>query len=253
MENPMASDFQDSTRYSSLVAHHYSEGLHVAIIMDGSGRWALARGLERADGHRAGTTAVRRIVEAAPGLGVSTLTLFAFSQDNWQRPAREVAGLMEVFEGYLNSLAEVAPSRGIRVSVLGRRDRLPSSLLAAVRAVELASGEERDLHLRLAIDYSGRAALLRAAQRAQDLPPLFADSFARLVTADAAVPDVDLLIRTGGERRLSDCPLWEIAYAELVFTETLWPDFGGADLESALKEFDSRDRRFGRILEPVAP
>lgn len=220
--------------------------------MDGSGRWALARGLARPEGHRAGTAAVRRVVEVAPGLGVSTLTFFAFSQDNWQRPAREVEGLMEVFEDYLTSLAELTPAQGLRVSVLGRRDRLPSSLLVAIRAAEAASREGCALHLRLAIDYSGREALLRAARRAQELPPLLADTFARLITGDGTLSDVDLVIRTGGESRLSDCPLWEIAYAELVFTPTLWPDFGPADLESALEEFRRRDRRFGQIPETVA-
>ncbi len=249
----MTSDSDIPAHYSSLLARHYPEALHVAVIMDGSGRWAQARGLPRSEGHLAGTSAVRRVVEAASGLGISTLTLFAFSQDNWQRPDREVSGLMEVFEDYVTSLAEDAPARGIRLSVLGRRDRLPSSLLVAIRAAEASTREGRGLHLRLAIDYSGRDAILRAACRAQELPPLYAETFARLVTEDNAVPDVDLLIRTGGEFRLSDCPLWEIAYAELVFTNTLWPDFGAADLEAALEEFRQRDRRFGRIPEPVAP
>ncbi len=248
----MAFDPDVPARHSSLAARHYPDGLHVAIIMDGSGRWARARGLPRPEGHCAGTSVVRRVVEAAPGLGISTLTLFAFSQDNWQRPDREVAGLMQVFQEYITSLTVDAPPQGLRLSVLGRRDRLPSSLLVAIRAAEKVTREGRALHLRLAIDYSGRDAILRAACRAQELPPLYADTLARLITEDDAVPDVDLLIRTGGEFRLSDCPLWEIAYAELVFTNTLWPDFGPADLEAALEEFRGRDRRFGHIPEPVA-
>ncbi len=248
----MNSDSDVPARPSSLATRVCPDGLHVAIIMDGSGRWAQACGLPRPEGHCAGTPAVRQVVEAAPRLGISTLTLFAFSQDNWQRPRREVAGLMEVFEDYIVSLAENAPAQGLRLSVLGRRDRLPSSLLVAIRAAEEATREGRALHLRLAIDYSGRDAILRAACRAQELPPLYPDTFARLVTEADAVPDVDLLIRTGGEFRLSDCPLWEIAYAELVFTKTLWPDFGRGDLEAALAEFRGRERRFGHILEPVA-
>ncbi len=249
----MTSDSDAPAGHSIPAFRGSPDGLHVAIIMDGSGRWAQARGLPRPEGHSAGSSAVRRVVEAAPGLGISTLTLFAFSQDNWQRPPREVEGLMEVFEDYLTSLADSAPAHGIRLSVLGRRDHLPSSLLVAVRAAEGATRKGRALHLRLAIDYSGRDAILRAACRAQELPPLYAGTFARLVTEDDAVPDVDLLIRTGGEFRLSDCPLWEIAYAELVFTDTLWPDFGVTDLEAALGEFRRRERRFGRIPEPVAP
>ncbi len=245
-------DPDTSAHHLSLATGHGSDALHVAIIMDGSGRWAQARSLPRPEGHSAGTAAVRRVVEAAPALGISTLTLFAFSQDNWQRPAREVEGLMEVFEDYIISLVENAPARDLRLSVLGRRDRLPSSLLVAIRAAEAATRESRGLHLRLAIDYSGRDALLRAACRAQELPPLYADTFARLIVEDNDVPDVDLLIRTGGEFRLSDCPLWESAYAELVFAGTLWPDFGPVDLQAALEEFHVRERRFGRIPEPVA-
>jgi len=230
-----------------------ASGLHVAIIMDGSGRWARARGLERSEGHRAGAAAVRRVVEAAPGLGIGTLTLFAFSCDNWHRPAREVAGLMQVFQDYLQSGAREAAERGVRITVVGRRDRLPPSLLAAVNAAEAASRPGRTLHLRLAIDYSGRDAILRAACRLNGkVSPV---EFARLLGKDGhsnvPVQDVDLLIRTGGEQRLSDCPLWEIAYAELIFTGRLWPDFHAADLQAAIREFHSRERRFGRIPEAV--
>jgi len=236
-----------------LLTPHGFGGLHVAIIMDGSGRWAQARGLPRPEGHRVGAAAVRRMEEAAPRLGISTLTLFAFSGDNWHRPAREVATLMAIFEGYLETAARVAVERGVRISVIGRRDRLPVSLRAAVGAAEAATRDGQTLHLRLAIDYSGRGAILRAAQRMSQSEAPSPEEFARVIAGDASVPDVDLVIRTGGEQRLSDCPLWEIAYAELVFTERLWPDFDAADLEAALHEFHARERRFGRIPEPVGP
>jgi undecaprenyl diphosphate synthase len=225
----------------------------VAIIMDGSGRWAQARGLSRLKGHRAGATAVCRIVEAAPRLGIGTLTLFAFSGDNWQRPAHEVANLMAIFEDYLETAARLAVERGVRLSVIGRRDRLPLSLRAAVDAAERATRDGRTLHLRLAIDYSGRGAILRAAQCTSRSETPSPDEFARVLAGGEPLPDVDLVIRTGGEHRLSDCPLWEIAYAELLFSERLWPDFDAADLAAAIREFHSRDRRFGRIPDPVGP
>jgi undecaprenyl diphosphate synthase len=222
----------------------------VAIIMDGSGRWAQARGLPRLQGHRAGADAVRRVVEAAPRLGIGTLTLFAFSGDNWQRPTPEVANLMAIFEDYLETATRQAVEQGVRISVIGRRDRLPLSLRAAVGLAEGATLNGRTLHLRLAIDYSGRDAIVRAAQRTngRETP----EEFARILAGGELVPDVDLVVRTGGEQRLSDCPLWEIAYAELIFVERLWPDFDAADLEAAIREFQSRERRFGRIAEPVS-
>lgn len=240
-------------RHSSLFTRHSSSGLHVAIIMDGSGRWAQARGLPRPEGHRAGTDAVCRVVEAAPRLGIGTLTLFAFSGDNWQRPAPEVANLMAIFEDYLETATLLAAEQGVRISVIGRRDRLPLSLLAAVGLAEGATLHGRTLQLRLAIDYSGRDAILRAAQRASWREGPSPEEFTRVLGGGEPVPDVDLVIRTGGEQRLSDCPLWEIAYAELIFVERLWPDFDVADLEAAIQEFQSRERRFGRIPEPVGP
>jgi undecaprenyl diphosphate synthase len=230
-----------------------ASGLHVAIIMDGSGRWATARGLPRWEGHRAGMAAVRQVVDVAPRLGISTLTLYAFSCDNWRRPAREVANLMRIFQNYLESMAASATEGGVLLDVLGRRDRLPAALLSAVNAAETASASAPTLHLRLAIDYSGRDAILRASRR---LPPggdWTPETFSRLIADDdhaaRPVPDVDLLIRTGGELRLSDCVLWDIAYAELFFTDRLWPDFDTADLEAAVREFHSRQRRFGGVPE----
>jgi undecaprenyl diphosphate synthase len=234
-------------------------GLHVGVIMDGNGRWATARGLPRAAGHREGAEAVRRLVEAAPGAGIGTLTLFAFSTDNWRRPGREVQWLLRLFREHLRTETTRCAVTGVRLSVIGRRDRMPRSLAAAVRAAESATAAGRRLDLRIAIDYSARDAILRAAQC---LPPDAVpsrDSFARLLAiVDHAppAPPVDLLIRTGGEQRLSDFLLWECAYAELHFTPRMWPDFDGADLARALEDFHGRERRFGALpattMQPLA-
>jgi undecaprenyl diphosphate synthase len=229
---------------------------HVAIIMDGSGRWARQRDLPREAGHLAGRWAVERAVEAAPRLGIGTLTLFAFSGDNWHRPADEVCNLMQVFEDYFRATTNRYITRGIRVSVVGRRDRLAPALIQAAEEAESVTAGGRALHLRIALDYSGRDAILRAAQRLRnDRSPSgeeFARALAEVTHAGEPVPDIDLLIRPGGQQRLSDFMLWESAYAELVFTDRLWPDFDAADLEAALEEFRRRDRRFGRILEVAA-
>jgi undecaprenyl diphosphate synthase len=230
--------------------------LHVAIIMDGSGRWAEARGLPRAAGHRAGRAAVRRAVEAALERGVGVLTLFTFSTDNWGRPESEVTELMRTFEGFFREDAPALVAHGVRVTVLGRRGRLPVSLRDAIEKIEAASGAAGQMHVRLAIDYSGREAILHAARRFQPTSGDSAGSFARLLAetepTDEPAPDIDLLIRTGGEQRLSNCPLWEIAYAELYFNPCLWPDFGPADFDAALKDFAARHRRFGRIPAGVS-
>jgi undecaprenyl diphosphate synthase len=227
--------------------------LHVAIIMDGSGRWAVARGLPRAEGHRAGRAAVRRAVEAARHRGVSVLTLFSFSTENWGRPEDEVAELMCTFESFFRIDVPPLYHQGVRIAVIGRRDRLPVSLCEAIEETEAASSAAEQLHVRLAIDYSGRDAILHAARQFQWAPDNSAESFARMLaeTERERTPDVDLLIRTGGELRLSNCPLWEIAYAELHFTPCLWPDFGPLELDSALREFSKRQRRFGRIPAAV--
>jgi undecaprenyl diphosphate synthase len=224
--------------------------LHVAIIMDGNGRWAEMRGHPRTEGHRAGAEAVRRVTEAAPGLRISTLTLFAFSSDNWQRPAREVWALMRLFRRYLLSEADECVERGIRVSIIGRRNRLPPPLQATVETVEAATIDGRALHLRIAVDYSARDAILRAARKLTGADEASRETFSRLLAGesdvdDGRLADVDLLIRTGGEQRLSDFLLWESAYAELFFTARMWPDFGAADLEAAVREFHRRSRRFG--------
>jgi len=207
---------------------------HVAIIMDGNGRWATARGLPRTAGHRAGADAVRRVVETAPRLGVRTLTLFAFSSDNWKRPTREVATLMRLFHRYLAAEAAALKENGVRLSIIGRRDRLAEPLVRQISAAERLTASEHRLHLRLAVDYSAREAIRRSTRD----PSLLG-------------PDVDLLIRTGGERRLSDFLLWECAYAELHFTDKRWPDFDAVDLERALADFHGRQRRFGALPTAV--
>jgi len=223
--------------------------LHVAIIMDGNGRWARARGLPRVAGHRAGADAVRRVVETAPGLGIGALTLYSFSSDNWQRPAAEVSALMSLFQSYLRMETGRCVAEGVRIRMIGRRDRLAPALQKAVAEAEAATQAGRTLEVRIAIDYSSRDAILRAAARLRKKGATSREDFGRLL-GDA--PDVDLLIRTGGEQRLSDFLLWECAYAELLFTPRMWPEFGRADLEAAVAEYYSRERRFGRLPEAAA-
>ena len=222
--------------------------LHVAIIMDGNGRWALAQGLPRSAGHRAGVEAIRRVVEAAPACHVGILSLFAFSSDNWTRPADEVTVLMDLFARFLRAEAEPLGARGVRLSVIGRRDRLPAEVVSAIAVAEGRTAAGRRLQLRVAVDYSSRDAILAAA-RGGSLAAPTRESFALRLggTSGAPAPDVDLLIRTGGEQRLSDFLLWESAYAEFVFTRRMWPDFRGEDLAAALAEFRRRDRRFGGL------
>jgi undecaprenyl diphosphate synthase len=233
-----------------------ASSLHVAIIMDGSGRWAVQRGLPRTAGHQAGADAVRCVVRAARECGVGTLTLFAFSSANWARPEAEVVTLMRIFESFLRAERQAFSDDGVRVSVIGRRDHLSVGLRDAIEAVERDRPGSALLHLRLAIDYSARDAILEAAERLRSSRFVgeeeFARAYAEATHAPEAAPAVDLLIRTGGEQRLSDCLLWEGAFAELWFTPTLWPDFGAMDLEAALRDFERRQRRFGRVEELVA-
>jgi undecaprenyl diphosphate synthase len=218
-----------------------SRGLHAAIIMDGNGRWATARGLPRIAGHRAGAEALRRAVETAPDLGIGTLTVYAFSSDNWQRPTAEVSALMKMFHSYLRREQAECVKNGVRVSVMGRRDRLPRMLLPVIESTEKATAAGKKLHLRIAVDYSSRSAILKAARKLKNNSTR--DDFASALGG----LDVDLLIRTGGEKRLSDFLLWECAYAELVFTPVMWPDFSASDLGAAVSEFHSRERRFGAV------
>jgi len=224
-------------------------GIHVAIIMDANGRWAGHRGLPRSAGHRAGADAVRRVVEAAPGLGIGTLSLFAFSSDNWKRPPDEVRILMELFAHFLRGEAGPLAANGVRLSIIGRRERLPADVVRAISAAETQTADGTRLSLRVAIDYSSRDAILSAARRLALLDTVTRETFGEEL-ADAQggwAPDVDLMIRTGGEQRLSDFLLWESAYAELVFTARMWPDFDATDLAGAVAEFQRRERRFGAI------
>jgi undecaprenyl diphosphate synthase len=229
-----------------------SLGLHVAIIMDGNGRWATRRGLPRTAGHRAGAAAVRRVVEAAPGLGVTTLTLFAFSADNWKRPAEEVDALLWLLRAYLRAESRRLAESGARLSVIGRRDRLPTRLRREILRVEQATAAGRRLQLRIALDYSSRDSIARAAAvladpRSPSASEPLSERISRALAEGSGSAEVDLLIRAGGEQRLSDFLLWECAYAELCFTERMWPDFGADDLGVAIEEFRRRDRRFGAV------
>ena len=229
--------------------------LHVGIIMDGNGRWATRRGLSRLRGHEAGVEAIRRVVEAAPDQGVGTLTLYAFSTDNWRRPRAEVSGLMGLLRFYLANEVHSLVENGVRLSVIGRRDRLPDGIAAAIGDAEQATSRGETLHVRIAVDYSSRDAILGAAARLAGIAAPTRELFSQLVTGEAGLRDVDLIIRTSGEKRLSDFLLWEGAYAELHFTDRMWPEFGPADLAEALAAFHRRERRFGGLqslsLEPA--
>jgi len=225
-------------------------GIHVGIIMDGNGRWAAARGLPRTAGHRAGLRTARRIVEEATRAGVGTLTLYAFSADNWSRPTPEVSALMRLFGRALITESKRCLNNGVRLSIVGRRDRLPASLVRTIDEVEALTAHGRNLHLRVAMDYSARESIMRAAAIAP-AEGMNREAFAKLLaTVDHdpfPVRDVDLLIRSGGEQRLSDFLLWECAYAELYFTDEYWPEFGARELAGALADYHGRERRFGRV------
>jgi undecaprenyl diphosphate synthase len=216
------------------------ESLHAAIIMDGNGRWAAARGLPRVAGHRAGARTVRRIVEAAPSLGITTLTLYAFSEDNWTRPPMEVSALMKLLGRYLAQETERCIANSVRLEAIGRRDRLPAPLVAMIEESERRTAKGSRLHLRLALDYSSRAAILDAVRKS---PEISEEELSKHLG-----PDVDLLLRTSGEQRLSDFLLWECAYAELIFTNRNWPDLSVEDLREVVNEFHQRERRFGAVV-----
>ncbi|MFN0006829.1 MAG: polyprenyl diphosphate synthase [Planctomycetota bacterium] len=257
--------------------------LHVAIIMDGNGRWARERGLPRSEGHHAGVRAVRRTVRMAPSLGITTLTLFALSSDNWRRPQPEIDSILDAVRGYLDSDAADCARSGVRLSVIGRRDRLPLSLLQAIERAEAATAGGSRLHLRLAVDYSSRDAIVEAARAfhvrhavglngngaaheaangagngatkngaANGAAHGPRTGFGRLLAHERGADEVDLLVRTGGEQRLSDFLLWECAYAELVFSRRMWPDFDGPALRRAVMSFRARERRFGGVARSDA-
>jgi undecaprenyl diphosphate synthase len=217
-------------------------GFHVGIIMDGNGRWGSRRGRPRTDGHLRGAETIRRVVAAAPGCGITTLTLYAFSSANWVRPPAEVATLMHLLHLFLRDETAALHEAGIRLSIVGRRDRLPDGLAEAIAAAERATEAGRVLHLRIAVDYSSRQSL------AETLSHIAATDAAQIrARLDATLDTVDLIIRTGGEKRLSDFMLWESAFAELWFTPVMWPDFSSANLAAAVADFHRRDRSFGQI------
>lgn len=231
-------------------------GIHVGIIMDGNGRWAAARGLPRTSGHRSGVRTARTIVEAATrSPDVGTITLYAFSSDNWTRPTPEVGALMRLLRRALTIESKRCLANGVRLSIVGRRDRLPASLIRAIQEAESLTAHGRNLHLRVAIDYSARESIMQAAALAQG-EELTRDRFAHLLAQvnhdSLVIPDVDLLIRTGGEQRLSDFLLWESAYAEFYFTRCMWPEFTEKEFLAALSEFQLRERRFGGVPAQVA-
>ena len=228
---------------------------HVAIIMDGNGRWATARGWPRLVGHRRGAEGVRKIVEAAPGLGIRYLTLYAFSTENWKRSTEEVIGLMTIFARYIQSEAERLSREGVRLRFIGGRERLDKKLQKLMAGIEERTKDNDRLHLTVAINYGGRDELARAAQRIAT-----AVAEGRLkpedVTEDTVgdyldtfdIPDPDLVIRTSGETRISNYLLWQSAYAEYEFTDTLWPDFTPEELGKILDRFSDRERRYGGAL-----
>jgi undecaprenyl diphosphate synthase len=222
--------------------------LHVAIIMDGNGRWATGRGLPRVAGHSAGAEALRRIVEAAPECGIGVLTVYAFSSDNWKRPQAEVDALMGLLACYLAGETQRCLANGVRMTIIGRRDRLPDSLRESIDEAERETRDCNRLELRLAIDYSARDAIVDAANQRAAGERITRERFEALL---GEARPVDILIRTGGEQRLSDFLLWECAYAELIFTNRMWPDFSPFDLQRALHQYSHRERRFGAI--PPAP
>ncbi|PWT85022.1 MAG: di-trans,poly-cis-decaprenylcistransferase [Proteobacteria bacterium] len=228
--------------------------LHVAIISDGNGRWATSRGLPRSAGHRAGAEAARRVIEAAPRLGIHTLTMFALSSANWKRPEAEVDAILRLLHEYVLTETNNCLEEGMRLSIIGRRDRLPMTLREAVADAEAATARGTRLHLRLAVDYSARDAIYAAACRFYKVTELSTDSFARVLSEvyRGGSTEVDLLIRTGGDQRLSDFLLWEAAFAELVFFEKRWPDFTVADLEAAIAEFHRRERTRGALPAEAA-
>jgi undecaprenyl diphosphate synthase len=239
------------------VPPHLARAIHVAIISDGNGRWATSRGLPRSAGHRAGAETARAVIEAAPGLGIHTLTLFALSSANWKRPVAEVNAILRILHEYLLIETSHCIQEGIRLSIIGRRDRLPGALRQAVADSEAATAHGERLHLRLAVDYSSREAIYQAACRFYKVTELSQESFSRVlgeVLRDIrrSSTEVDLLIRTGGEQRLSDFLLWECAFAEFVFLPKRWPDFTVADLEAAVQEFNRRERTRGALPDADA-
>lgn len=229
---------------------------HVALIMDGNGRWAEARGLPRAMGHREGVQALKRTVEAAPRFGIRCLTVFGFSTENWRRPVEEVSDLMGLVRSYVASDLKRLEHAGVRVRVLGRRAGLPDDIVAIIDRAEASTADNEKFLLQVAFNYGGRADIVDAAQRHVDdvlagraVGPLDEEALGRRLST-AGAPPVDVIVRTSGEQRLSNFLLWEAAYAELVYQNVLWPDYGAEGLADVVEQYRNRDRRFGGRAAP---
>lgn len=236
------------------VATATSHCLHVAIICDGNGRWATSRGLVRASGHRAGAEAAKNTIRCAPHLGIHTLTLFALSSSNWKRPPAEVNAILKLLEEYLECEKERCLDEGVRLSIIGRRDRFPAELRETILEAEALTSKGTRMHLRLAVDYSARHSLFQAASKFYKATSLSPEAFGEILAEiqRGGSTDVDLLIRTGGEQRLSDFLLWECAFAELIFLDKRWPDFTPVDLRNAIVEFQTRERTRGALPQEFA-
>jgi undecaprenyl diphosphate synthase len=228
--------------------------LHVAIICDGNGRWATSRGLPRSAGHHAGAEAARSVIRCAPHLGIHTLTLFTLSSANWKRPPAEVTAILKILQEYLRQETDHCLDEGIRLSIIGRRDRMHPALREAIDQAEALTSKGKNLHLRLAVDYSARHSLFQAASKFYKATTLSTETFGDVLAEvqRGGSTDVDLLIRTGGEQRLSDFLLWECAFAEFVFLDKRWPDFTPLDLQNAVLEFERRERTRGALPRECA-
>jgi undecaprenyl diphosphate synthase len=232
---------------------------HVAIIMDGNGRWATARGLSRSEGHKKGAEAAQRAVEAAQELGVPFITLFSFSSENWNRPAAEIDDLMNLLRYYLSRETAEMKKKGARLMVIGDRTRLPEDIVRTIQKMEEETKDNREITVIIALSYGGRQDIVFAAKELArqakadkvDIEKIDEDIFSRYLMT-RGIPDPDLMIRTSGESRISNFLMWQLAYAELFFTNTLWPDFGKKDMEEAIAFFNGRDRRYGGLSRKAA-
>ena len=229
---------------------------HVAIVMDGNGRWATSRGLSRTEGHRKGAEAARQVVETAKEMGIAYLTLFAFSSENWNRPADEVSELMNLLRYYLKKETAELHKSGARILIIGDRDRLPKDIVKLIENAETLTHANQKITVVLALSYGGRQDILYAAKELArqakageiDLDKVDENVFSKFLMTKG-IPDPDLMIRTSGESRISNFLMWQLAYAELYFTETLWPDFSKQEMEKAVAFYSSRDRRYGGISQ----
>lgn len=223
---------------------------HVAIIMDGNGRWAKRRGLPRVFGHREGAKAVERVIDIAKDNGIKWLSLFAFSTENWNRPKEEVEAIMSLLVEYINTKVPSLIERNVRLRFMGRREGLSEMILKTMEEGEKATEHCTGMNLVVALNYSGKAEIVDAAKKLakEGKKDITEEDFKKYLYIPE-MPEPDLLIRTSGEKRISNFMLWELAYTELFFTETLWPDFDEEDFAQALYEYQSRERRFGRVLE----